>query len=231
MHPDPHISGSSPATSEAPYLCPDPQSSLVPAYSLSGCYLVPAPVEFSISGLLQLRSLIVTFFMGLLTSAEVPRLDLVPYRSLAPVYFLGGPRLTTRHTEFCGFCLLPQRSQTYAFFSTSLKEVFICSLRDSMIFSMKFLWLLSSASSRSGCSGPTIVEPLVSGSSLLLFILLNIFLHCNLPITSSNWYSLELFFRGLPLPSVDSWVIWLRWLFFLQVQLVPVALVGDCTFR
>lgn len=61
-HPDPQRSLFLPTPSEILDSFPDLQMSLVPAYTLSGCSLVPVPIKFIVLNLLCPRSLVQTCF-------------------------------------------------------------------------------------------------------------------------------------------------------------------------
>lgn len=84
-----------------------------------------------------------------------------------------------------------------------LNFLFISSLRAFIIFLKLFLMSCSSTPYALGCSGLNVLELLVSCGATLLFMFLNMFLHCLPPMSSANWCRWSLWLQGsLSLQSV-----------------------------
>lgn len=107
-----------------------------------------------------------------------------------------------------------------------LNFLFISSLRAFIIFLKLFLMSCSSTPYALGCSGLNVLELLVSCGATLLFMFLNMFLHCLPPMSSANWCRWSLWLQG----SLSSNQC--RWLLLLQLQTgsvtsLVVNVVGD----
>ena len=89
-----------------------------------------------------------------------------------------------------------------------LNFLFISSLRAFIVFLKLFLMSFSSTPSALGCSGLNVLELLVSCGAILLFMLLNVFLHCPLFISSAKRC---------------RWSPWLQGSLFLQSVLVVAS--------
>lgn len=84
----------------------------------------------------------------------------------------------------------------FVFSSISLMNFFISSLLRVSIIFVTYWMPFYSGSSGLGCSDVPTIRPLGSGGTILVFILLDMLLHCLLPSSSFNWWKWGQWLRG-----------------------------------